>query len=147
VPAWAVALARLMDDAFRIPGTDRKIGLDSILGFLLPGFGDALAAGSGVLLIVLAFALRVPGVVIARMAFNVAIDAALGAIPLIGDLFDAAFKSNRMNVALIERFQRPGARARPSDYVYVVVSITLVLLVLLVPLVLAGFAIAWAVRR
>src|SRR6476659_8589691 len=85
VPAWATLLARLMDDAVRIPGTNRRIGLDAILGFLTPGFGDALSASTGVALIVLAFTMRVPGVVLFRMAINVAIDTIIGAIPLLGD--------------------------------------------------------------
>jgi hypothetical protein len=147
VPAWAVALARLMDDALPIPGTTRRIGLDAIIGFLIPGVGDVFAAGSGVVLIVLAFVLRVPGVVLARMALNVGIDALVGAIPLFGDVFDARFKSNRMNVDLIERFARPGAKARPSDYVFVVLILATVLVALLVPLVAVGWVTVRAFER
>src|SRR4051794_26334169 len=139
VPSWAHALAKLMDDAIVVPGTGIRIGLDAILGFFLPGVGDALSASSGLVLIVLAFVMRVPGVVLVRMALNVAVDAAIGAIPLVGDAFDAGWKSNRKNVELIERFQRPGEKARGRDYAFVVLSLLIVTLVLLLPLVIVGF--------
>lgn len=103
LPAWAERLVRLMDDGLRIPGTEIRLGLDAILGFLLPGVGDALGAVSTLSLFGLAVRRGVPYVVLLRMALNVAIDALVGAIPLLGDVFDVGFKANRRNLQLIER--------------------------------------------
>jgi hypothetical protein len=103
LPEWARRLARLLDSAIVIPGTDIRIGLDPILGLLLPELGDALSAALSVTLLGVAFRQRVPKLVMARMLLNIVIDAVLGAIPLVGDLFDFAFKANEKNLALIER--------------------------------------------
>lgn len=136
-PPWAHTLVRVMDEAITIPGTNIRIGLDGILGLVAPALGDVLLASSGLLLIVYGFFSGVPGVVLLRMAINVAIDALFGSIPLVGDLFDFRFKSNRKNVDLIERFQRPGAEATLKDYAFVAVSVVTVFAILLVPIFLA----------
>jgi len=113
-PQWARRLAFLLDSAIRIPGTDLRIGLDPILGALLPELGDALTAVLSLALLGVAFRQRVPKLVMARMLINIAIDALLGAIPLIGDAFDFAFKSNEKNLALIERHH--GDPTRPATW-------------------------------
>ena len=136
IPPWARGLVRLLDEAVTIPGTNFKVGLDGILGLVFPGLGDALMASSGLLLIGFAFFSGVPGVVLLRMAVNVALDALFGIIPLVGDVFDFGFKSNRKNIELIERFERPGAKATPRDYAFVVLSVVTVLVILISPIVL-----------
>ncbi len=90
-------LAGLLDDRFRIPGTRWRFGLDSLIG-LAPGIGDAAGAIMSIYIIAEAARLGVPKRVILRMLANMGIDTAIGAIPLAGDLFDAAYKSNRRNV-------------------------------------------------
>jgi hypothetical protein len=103
VPEWARRLSLLLDSALRIPGTELRIGLDPILGALLPELGDALTAVLSLSLLWVAFRQRVPKLVLARMLINIALDALLGAIPLVGDAFDFAFKANEKNLQLIER--------------------------------------------
>lgn len=95
-------LADLMDSRFYIPGTPLRFGLDSVLG-LVPGVGDAATALPAAYLIHRAQQLGVPQPVLARMVANLGIDLVLGSIPLVGDLFDLGFKSNRKNVALLRR--------------------------------------------
>lgn len=95
-------LAKFMDTAYRIPGTNFRFGWDAILG-LIPGVGD-LATGI-VSASIVGYALRM-GVrkrTLARMLANLGVDMTVGAVPLLGDLFDAGFKSNIRNVALLER--------------------------------------------
>lgn len=107
-------LARWLDDAIRIPGTDIRIGLDPILG-LLPGLGDLGTSIVGAYLLVAAARLGAPAPVLVRMALNLGLDAALGAIPVVGDLFDVAFRSNRRNVRLLEAWMAsPSATRRKS---------------------------------
>ena len=105
-------LAHLLDNAFLIPGTNRRIGLDAIIG-LLPGIGDAISTALSSYIIWEARQLGVPRWKIARMIGNVALDTAVGAIPLAGDLFDAAYKANQRNLRIVlEHLQRTG-RAGP----------------------------------
>ncbi len=114
LPAWATALARLLDSAVTIPGTSIKIGLDPILGLLLPELGDTLTAALAVTLLAVAYRERVPKLVLARMVVNIAVDALFGAIPLLGDVFDFAFRANDKNLALIERHR--GDPTRPATW-------------------------------
>jgi hypothetical protein len=95
-------LADWLDSRFRIPGTNLRFGLDSVVG-LLPGIGDGATAIPAIYLILCADRLGVPRSLLARMALNVGLDMMLGAVPLLGDVFDVGFKANRRNVALLKR--------------------------------------------
>lgn len=112
--ALVAAVAKLMDSAFVIPGTNRKIGLDAVIG-LLPGIGDAIGAVVSGFIITTAARLGVSRVVLARMMLNTAVDTAVGIIPFAGDLFDAAWKANTKNAALLERALRDPRAARRSS--------------------------------
>jgi hypothetical protein len=104
-------LAWLMDRAVHIPGTRIRLGLDALFG-LLPVGGDVLTGLVQVGLVLVALRhYKVPRFVAARMAANVLIDIAVGAIPLIGDLFDIGFKANTRNVQLLEAYRNPGGAA------------------------------------
>lgn len=94
-------LAHLLDSAIRIPGTGIRFGADSIVG-LAPGIGDALTGLLAAYIVVEAARLGVPKRKLLRMAANVGLDATVGAIPILGDLFDVAFKANRRNLRIIE---------------------------------------------
>jgi hypothetical protein len=96
-------LSRLMDSAFRIPGTKFRIGLDPIMG-LVPGLGDLVGAAFSGYIIILAVQLGVPSNALGKMIFNAGIEAVIGGVPLIGDLFDAYFKANLRNVAMLEEY-------------------------------------------
>jgi Domain of unknown function (DUF4112) len=93
-------LAHLLDDRFRIPGTSYRIGLDGLIG-LVPGVGDAVTTLLSLYIVLEARRLGVPLTKLGRMGLNVGVDAVLGAVPLLGDLFDVAWKSNRRNLALL----------------------------------------------
>lgn len=91
-----------MDSSVRLPGGFR-VGVDGLVG-LLPGIGDL--ATTGVSLYILAQAARagVPRRGLARMGLNLAVDAGIGAIPVLGDLFDFGFKANLRNARLMDRY-------------------------------------------
>jgi hypothetical protein len=101
--AQARALAKLLDRAVRVPGTNIQVGLDALLG-LVPGGGDLAGAVFSGYLILLASQMGLPAHVLTRMVANVAIDTIGGSVPLLGDLFDIAWKSNTRNLALLEQF-------------------------------------------
>lgn len=93
-------LAWLLDSAIPLPGGYR-IGLDGLIG-LVPGLGDVVAALLSSYIVLEAARLRVPGSVLLRMGLNVALEVIIGAVPIVGDLFDFAFKANERNVGLLE---------------------------------------------
>src|SRR5688572_6007026 len=94
--------ARWLDAGLRVPGTDLRFGLDPVIG-LIPGAGDTVGALLGGWILVEAGRRGVPRATLLRMAFNVVLDALLGAVPVVGDVFDVAWKSNLRNVELLEQ--------------------------------------------
>lgn len=113
------AIARLMDNAVRVPGTNIGIGLDALIG-VIPGFGDL--AGGAVSAWVLMNAARagVPRTVLVRMLLNLGIDAVVGAVPVLGDLFDIGFKANVRNARLLEQALAQPTETRRSSALVVV---------------------------
>src|SRR4051812_36065280 len=113
VPGWAGQLVRVLDDGLTIPGTRIGIGLDAVLGFLFPTVGDALTGLGSLSLLVLAFQMRLPKVVVLRVVFNIAVDVLIGCLPLVGDAFDLFWRSNRRNLELLQRYAKDPLR-RPD---------------------------------
>src|SRR4028119_1404009 len=93
-------LTKLLDSAFVIPGLNRRVGLDAIIG-LVPGIGDAISTALASHIIWEARQLGLPRWKIARMIGNVAVDTAIGAIPVAGDAFDLFFKANERNLRIV----------------------------------------------
>ncbi|HYY16621.1 MAG TPA: DUF4112 domain-containing protein [Gammaproteobacteria bacterium] len=107
-------LGQVLDSAFAIPGTPFRIGLDGILGFT-PGVGDTMGAVLSTYIIFKAARLGVPRRVIVRMVGNVALDTVVGVIPMVGDIFDIAWKANVRNLALLRtHFAAPECTERSS---------------------------------
>jgi hypothetical protein len=104
-------LARVMDEQFIIPGTNIRFGWDSILG-LFPGLGDAITSAISLLIVHHAWQTGASPVVIGRMLANIGVDVLLGAVPLVGDAFDFAWKANRKNARLLEQHLRASAGLR-----------------------------------
>jgi len=110
-------LAVLFDNAFRIPGTRLRFGLDPIIG-LVPGIGDMASPILALLMIWQATRQRVPKPVLARMVINALVDAGVGAIPIVGDAFDFVWKANDWNLTLLERHARADTRATAADWLF-----------------------------
>jgi hypothetical protein len=131
-------LSWLLDDLIRIPGLGWRFGLDALVG-LIPGFGDTATSLASFYILASAVRYGVPKITILRMGMNIGIDYIVGSFPLVGDLFDAWWKSNRMNLELLRRratVSRDEARqGKVSDWLFVG----------LVILVLAGLAVGAAV--
>jgi hypothetical protein len=119
--------ARWMDDGVKLPGVPLRVGLDPVIG-LVPGLGDAAGAVLSAWIMVEAVRLRASRATLARMVYNVAVDALGGALPLLGDVFDAVWKANLRNVALLERHLAEPARADKADRRFVALLGGLVLL-------------------
>ena len=122
------SLAKIMDSQFRIPGTGIRFGLDPLLG-LLPGGGDfASFLISGYMVTMLAKN-GASGFVLARMVLNIVIDAVVGSIPILGDIFDVAFKANQLNMKLMQEHYTEG-RHRGGAWKVVLPILVIVCLVI-----------------
>jgi Domain of unknown function (DUF4112) len=121
-------MTRLLDSAIRVPGTRYRFGIDAIIG-LVPGIGDAIGAIFSAFIVFQAARLGVSTSTLIRMMGNVALDTIVGEIPLLGDLFDAGWKANVRNMALLEaHLQRPVSTARGSRRVLLLLGIGLLML-------------------
>jgi hypothetical protein len=130
---WVERVARLMDSQFQLPGTRFRFGLDPLLG-LLPIVGDLSTTAVSVALLLTMLRHGASGAVVVRMALNILLDTVVGAIPIIGNVFDFAYKSNERNVALLRRHYAEGRHQGSGK--------GLVVLVLLAFLTVAGL-LAW----
>lgn len=135
--------ASLMDDAFKIPGTRIRFGLDAIIG-IVPGLGDILTGLASFLIIFVAWQRQLPRVTQLRMLANVALDTAIGAIPVFGDAFDVAWKSNRKNFQLLQRAQQVSrGRQQIADWLFLLAILAVALAVIAIPIAV----VVWIVHR
>ena len=133
------------DTALTLPGTKLRFGLDPIIGMLFPGGGDALGGVVSLSVLLLALQNRLPIWVLGRMVTNIAIDASVGSVPLIGDLFDFGFRANQRNMSLLRAHS---ARVVPATmpklyWLWGILLLLLALALAAVPIVLGVWAIAW----
>ncbi len=134
-------LSRWMDGLFRIPGVGWRFGLDAIIG-LVPGVGDLATSAVSFYILAAGVRYRVPKATLLRMGVNLAVDYLVGSVPIVGDLFDAAWKANQMNVELIRTrasvSEAEAKHGRISDWLFLGV-ILLALLALLVGSIVIAF--------
>ena len=146
--ARARALARMLDSAFRIPGTSVTVGLDPILG-LLPGLGDLAGAAASGYIVLTAARLGAPKAVLAKMLLNLGTDTLVGSVPVLGDLFDVGVRANIRNTELLDlHLGQPAASLRSSRFA---IAATLAGLILLAAgavtlAILSVKALNWLVR-
>jgi hypothetical protein len=130
-------LAWLLDSSIPIPGTNLTIGLDALIG-LVPGIGDLVGVALSSWILKEAHALGVSKAVLARMTLNVLIEGAVGAVPLLGDLFDAAFKANQRNVKLLGDWMVQPRKEARAGWLFLAAMLGAI-----VALLAAAIALAW----
>lgn len=133
--------AEIMDRRFTIPGTNIRYGIDSIIG-LIPGVGDWLGGIAALYFPVQAAFREVSAPVIIRMFFNILIDILIGAIPLIGDIFDLVWKANIKNAKLLDRYQHEPKSTHTKSRFLNWSLVIFFLLVILLLLIFIGWIIA-----
>lgn len=102
--AW---LSHVSEDLFRVPGTSLRFGLDAVVGFFVPGWGDVVMSGLSLFVVAWAYREGVAARVLWRMLGNVALDLGIGIVPFVGDAADFMFRSNQKNARLLDAyFQR-----------------------------------------
>ncbi|HEY5813879.1 MAG TPA: DUF4112 domain-containing protein [Terrimicrobiaceae bacterium] len=135
---FARLLAYILDDLIPIPGTKYRLGLDPLIG-LIPGVGDTSTAAVSSLILVNGLRAGVPRVVLVRMAFNILINSVLGAIPGIGDLFSAWFKSNQQNYRLLQRHSGSARISTTGDWIFLIALLVVILAVALTMALAIGY--------
>jgi|SRR5579863_3587306 len=136
----------LLDEAFRVPGTPIRFGLDGIIG-LVPGLGDVLVGLLSLIIPLAAWIRGVPYVTLARMATNIGIGVLFGSVPLLGDAFDIAWKANRRNYLLLRRHLGEPHRHTWSDWMFLLLLGCALALVFAIPMVVVLWLVAWLVRH
>jgi hypothetical protein len=136
----------LLDEAFRVPGTQFRFGLDGVIG-LVPGLGDVLAGVLSLAIPLAAWVRGVPYVTLARMASNLGIGVLVGSIPLFGDLFDIAWKANRRNYRLLQRSLAAPRRHNWRDWAFLLFLAGALGVVFTVPVALVVWFLAWLTRH
>lgn len=117
---WLDTTTKLLDNQFRIPGTEIRFGFDFIIG-LVPGVGDVVSLGiSGMLVSVMARK-GASGMVIVKMLWNILLDGVIGAIPILGDIFDLSYRANRRNLTLLKEHYEEGEHQGSATFVVIVV--------------------------
>jgi hypothetical protein len=131
----------LLDEAFVIPGTGIRFGLDGIIG-LVPGLGDILAGVLSLIIPLVAWIRGVPYVTLVRMLTNVSIGLLIGTIPILGDAFDIFWKANRRNYQLLSRSVAEPHRHTWRDWGFLFALGLVIALVFAIPLALVIWLLA-----
>jgi hypothetical protein len=130
----AALIAKIMDSLFKIPGTNIKVGLDPFIG-LIPGAGSPISAFVSLLMIARSAQKGVPNLVLARMALNVAINAILDAVPVVGDAASIFYRSNAKNYELMLKHAGTRRAASWQDKLFLLALLSCVILFVVVMIV------------
>jgi hypothetical protein len=136
----------LLDEAVRIPGTEIRFGLDGIIG-LVPGLGDVLAGLFSLIIPMAAWIRGVPYITLLRMTVNIGIGVLVGAIPILGDMFDIAWKSNRRNYRLLRLHLGEPHRHTWRDWVFLILLGSALAIIFALPLIFLVWVISWLMNH
>jgi hypothetical protein len=134
-------IAALLDDMFRIPGTNIRFGLDALIGWV-PGIGDALTGMASFLIIFASWRRGVAMVTLARMVANVVLETVIGAIPVAGDAFHIVWKANRRNYRLLVREKEQPRVNTGRDWMFLLLILLMVIAGIAIPIAL----LVWLLR-
>lgn len=138
-------VSHLLDNAIPIPGTRFRVGLDPILG-LLPGAGDFLGAVLSAYIVVEAARFGLPRETLVQMVTNLVLDSVGGSLPVLGDVFDATWKANSRNLALLEAHVATPSPNKAADRRFVILIILSLVALLIGIAVVATLLITWLVK-
>jgi hypothetical protein len=136
----------LLDEAFRIPFTRIRFGIDGIIG-LVPGLGDVLAGLLSLVIPLAAWIRGVPYITLMRMAINVGLGVLIGSIPILGDAFDIAWKPNRRNYQLLQRHLGEPRRHTWKDWAFLISFGCIMALIFALPIVLVVWLLTWMLHH
>ena len=140
------SLEILLDEAFRIPGTTLRFGIDGIIG-LVPGLGDVLAGLLSVVIPIAAWIRGVPYVTLIRMGMNLGIGVLVGTVPLFGDIFDIFWKANRRNYRLLQLHLLEPRRHIWRDWAFLLLILVILAAIFTLPIVVFVWLMRWVIHR
>jgi hypothetical protein len=140
------SLEILLDEAFRVPGTGIRFGVDGIVG-LIPGVGDVIAGVLSLVIPVAAWMRGVPYVTLVRMLVNLGVGVLVGSIPLFGDIFLIAWKANRRNYRLLQLHVREPRRHTGRDWAFLLTLAISIGLVFAVPILVILWLLSWLLHH
>jgi hypothetical protein len=136
----------LLDEAFRVPGTKFRFGIDGIIG-LVPGLGDVLAGLLSLIIPIAAWIRGVPYITLVRMAANIGIGLLVGSIPLFGDIFLVAWKANRRNYQLLTLHLDEPHRHTGRDWAFLGILAASLGLIFAIPIALVVWLVFWLISH
>jgi hypothetical protein len=136
------AIAHWLDDAFRIPGTRLRFGLDPLMG-LIPGLGDIVGGLLSTYIVIEALRTKAPRALVFRMLANLGVDMVLAAVPLAGDLFDAGWKANSRNLRLLRQHVETPEEAHVASRGFVALVIVGVALIVVGTALVSFVTLRW----
>jgi hypothetical protein len=128
-------IAALLDDMWRVPGTQIRFGLDALVGWV-PGIGDAMSGIASCVIVFASWRRGAKGVTLTRMIANVLLETALGAIPVAGDVFHVFWKANRRNYRLLLREKEQPGSDTHKDWIFLIVILFTVIAAVAIPILL-----------
>lgn len=150
LPPWVRRFSYVLDDAFAVPGLPgRRVGLDGVIS-IVPVAGDAVGVVLSLVIVVVGVAAGVSVPTIVRMLLHVGLEALIGVVPVVGVVFNMAFKANNRNVALIERDLADRRATRRSSLAVLVLAVVVLVVgaLMLIALTVAGLLVlVWLVSR
>jgi hypothetical protein len=126
-------IAALLDDMWRVPGTQIRFGLDGLIGWI-PGIGDAIAGIASCVIVFASWRRGVPPITLARMAANVLLESIIGTIPIVGDIFHVFWKANRRNYRLLIREKEHPSSNVGRDWIFLAVILFAAIAVVTIPI-------------
>lgn len=138
-------LAWFLDSSIRLPYIDYRIGADGIIG-LIPGLGDTVGALLSSYIVLEAAKLGASKSVLLRMALNIAIETIVGIVPIVGDLFDMAWKANLRNVRLLDSYLKSPQRTRRESTIFVAIVLISIVAITVFALWLLIMILRWIWR-
>lgn len=142
---WLRRWSGRLDSVFAVPGTRIRFGWDPILG-LFPWLGDLVSPMFSIAVVVTAMQVGIPKIVQARMLLNVLIDACLGTVPVLGDVFDVAWKANDWNMDLLERHAWTSRVPTTGDWLFAGGVAVVMFLAAFIPIVVLVLLFRWLDR-
>jgi hypothetical protein len=136
----------LLDEAFRIPFTGIRFGIDGIIG-LVPGLGDVIAGLLSLVIPLAAWTRGVPYVALIRMGVNLGIGVLVGSIPILGDAFDIAWKPNRRNYQLMQRHLGQPRRHTWKDWLFLAILACALVIIFAIPIIVLIWSLVWLNHR
>lgn len=136
----------LLDEAFRVPGTRIRFGVDGIIGFA-PGVGDIIAGLVSLVFPLAGWMRGAPYITLTRMVVNLGIGVLVGSVPLFGDVFDVAWKANRRNYQLLQRHLTQPRRHTWRDCLFLLTMLFFLAAIFAIPIVFFIWLVLWLAHR